>query len=114
MHESGLCEPLVEAIKKRAEGRRVARIAVRVGVLHRVVDDHFRYHFEEAAVGSECQGCDIDLEIVPVTGTCQDCGHTFGTDDFLAVCPECEGVPRLEGGDELTLVSLEYAQPVES
>jgi hydrogenase nickel incorporation protein HypA/HybF len=38
MHEYGMCDGIVDAIQRRAAGRRVARVKVRVGVMHRIVE----------------------------------------------------------------------------
>jgi hydrogenase nickel incorporation protein HypA/HybF len=49
MHEFGLCEGIVDAIQRRAAGRPVARVRVRIGVLHRVVTEAFQHAFAHAA-----------------------------------------------------------------
>ena len=41
MHEYGMCDGIVDAIQRRAAGRRVARVKVRVGVMHRIVEEAF-------------------------------------------------------------------------
>ena len=37
LHELGLCEGVLQAVERRAAGRRVTRVRVRVGAQHRVV-----------------------------------------------------------------------------
>ena len=45
MHELGLCEGVLEAVERRAAGRRVTRVRVRVGAQHRVVESAFDQSF---------------------------------------------------------------------
>ena len=39
MHEMSYCEGVLEAVEKRAKGRPVVRVGVRIGAVHRVVAD---------------------------------------------------------------------------
>ena len=110
MHEYGLCEDILAAVRRRAAGRAVSRVVVRIGVRHSAYPEQMAQAFEEAAAGTEAAGA--SLEIVPVLMrlSCRACGATADTGDLLAVCPVC-GADRvdLSGGDELTLVEIEYA-----
>ena len=46
MHEVGLCEDVLDAVLRRADGRRVTGVRVRVGVLHHVSDASFEQAFQ--------------------------------------------------------------------
>lgn len=112
MHEFGLCDGIVEAIQRRAAGRRVARVRVRVGVLHRVVDEAFQQAFSHAAEGTEAEQAAVDLITLPARAVCRTCGVETESEDALMVCPRCGGVDlALTSGDELILESIEYEAP---
>ncbi|MFI0349439.1 hydrogenase/urease maturation nickel metallochaperone HypA [Actinomadura sp. 9N407] len=66
MHEFGLCEALLRAVEKRAAGRRVTGVTVRIGTAHAVVEPALAQSFEMVAMG----GCaaDATLELVTVPG----------------------------------------------
>lgn len=115
MHEFGLCEAIVQAVEKRAEGRPVAAIGVRAGALHRIVPDSFEHAFEMVSAGGVADGADAELVVMPVTGECKDCGEAYEADDPLPVCSAC-GSARVErtGGDELYLEWVRYREPVEA
>ena len=49
---------------------RVARVRVRVGMLHRVVEDAFQQAFAHAAEGTEAENAAVDLVVLPVSATC--------------------------------------------
>jgi hydrogenase nickel incorporation protein HypA/HybF len=112
MHEYGLCEPIVQAVERRAAGRPVARVRVRVGALHRVAGPAMDQAFTLAAEGTVADGADIDLVIVPVVVSCAACGLSGTSDDPLSLCPVCGAADiELSGGDDLILESIQLAAP---
>jgi hydrogenase nickel incorporation protein HypA/HybF len=107
VHELGLCEGVLEAVERRAEGRRVTRVRVRVGAQHRVVPSAFDQSFALVAQGTVADGAAVDLVTVPVRVRCPDCGHEGEATDALAACPACGGLDlETEGGDELILEAI--------
>lgn len=64
MHELGLCEGILEAVERRAAGRRVAGVRVRVGELHQVVEPALAQAFELVAEGTVAEGAAVDLVVV--------------------------------------------------
>jgi hydrogenase nickel incorporation protein HypA/HybF len=110
MHEFGMCDGIVEAVQWRANGRRVARVKIRVGVMHRVVKEAFQQAFLHAAEGTEAESASLDLVILPVRSVCRSCQTEFESEDLATVCAKCGGVDLdLVGGQELVLESIEYA-----
>jgi hydrogenase nickel incorporation protein HypA/HybF len=66
VHEKHLTEDLVrelEAIAAAEGGGRVTRIQVRLGALSHFTPDHFREHFDDAAVGTTAEGAAVDAEL---------------------------------------------------
>jgi hydrogenase nickel incorporation protein HypA/HybF len=109
MHEFGLCEGIVEAIQRRAAGRPVARVRMRVGTLHRVVEGAFQQAFTHAAEGTEAEHAAVDLVVIPVSATCLACGVIVEANEIIAVCPKCGATDLdLTAGEELILESIEY------
>ena len=53
MHEFGLCEGVLDAVRARARGREVAAIKVRFGVRHAVNAESLSLAFETVAAGTE-------------------------------------------------------------
>ena len=107
MHELGLCESFLEAVERRAAGRPVSGIRVRVGALHRVVDAAFAQAFALVSEGTVADGATVEVVTVPARLTCADCGGTTDAATPLPVCPACGAPdPALAGGDELILESI--------
>src|SRR6266404_3328053 len=109
MHEYGLAEGVLAAVRQRAEGRKVAGIRVRFGVRHAVDEESLAQAFSFVAEGTEAAGAVVELVTVPAEIACRDCGFSAETTDVLAVCPRCAGADvQITGGDEMVLESITY------
>jgi hydrogenase nickel incorporation protein HypA/HybF len=109
VHEMSYCEGVVEAVERRAAGRPVARVGVRIGAIHRVVADAFAQSFQIAAAGGPAEGATTELVVVPVHGHCMDCRADFDTPDPSPACPSCGSLDvAVVGGDEVVLEWLQY------
>jgi hydrogenase nickel incorporation protein HypA/HybF len=112
MHELGYCEGVVDAVERRAAGRPVARVGVRVGALHRFQSAAFEQSFQLVAMGGVADGATTDLVIVPTSAHCRSCANNFESIDSTPACPSCGGLDLdVSGGDELVLEWIEYREP---
>lgn len=110
MHESPLCAAVLDAVVARADGRRVSEITVAVGVAHRAVDRAFAEVFHHMAEHTVASDCVVVLREVPYSYTCPACGHGGDLFDPLPLCARCDEVVRVEGGDQIVLETLTYAE----
>ena len=109
MHEMSYSEGVLEAVERRAAGRRVARVGVRIGAVHRVVAEAFEQSFQLAAAGGPADGATTEVVVVPVHGHCMDCRTDFDSTDPSPACPSCGSLDvAAEGGDEVVLEWLQY------
>ena len=110
MHEFGLAEGVLDAVRRRAAGREVRRVRVRAGVRHGIDAASMALAFRLAAQGTEAEYAALDLVPAPARLSCRSCGRSTQTYDLLARCPACDAdAVDLAGGDELLLESLTYA-----
>ena len=65
MHEVGICEDVLSAVLRRANGRTVTRIRVRIGAEQHVSQDLFDRAFPLVAAGTEAANAAVDLVTVP-------------------------------------------------
>ncbi len=68
MHEFSLINDLMRKIAALAAeqgARRVVGVKVKLGALCHISPDHFREHFEEAAVGTVADGARLDVVMNP-------------------------------------------------
>lgn len=114
MHELGLCEGIVEAATRRAAGRRVRGLRVRVG--GQLADQEvIRQGVAVAAMGTVAEGADVDLVLEPLLARCRDCGHDAPVAGAagLAACPCCHGVDvEVTGSEQVILESVTLEAPV--
>lgn len=110
-----MCESVLDAVEKRAAGRRVTALRVKVGVLHRVPRESFDSAFAVMSTGSVAQGAAVDFVVQPVHVHCRACGLDGGANDLLATCPDC-GAAELDsdGGDEVLLESIAVEGVIET
>lgn len=118
VHELGLSEAIVEATLRRADGRRVSSVRVRIGG-HRVDPDVINQGFQLAAVGTPAEDATVDVVLEPQTVHCRGCNYSAGVDDHLAMvaCPRCGGVDvEVTGIDQAVLesITVDAAQPEEA
>jgi len=109
MHEMSYCEGVLEAVERRAAGRPVARVGVRIGAVHRVEAEAFEQSFQLAASGGPAEGATTQVVVVPVHGHCMDCRKDFHAADPSPACPSCGSLDvAVDGGDEVILEWLQY------
>ena len=115
MHEMGLCEGIVEAALRRADGRRVTAVRVRVGG-HPVDPDVVDQGFRLAAAGTLAEEASLDLVQEPMRLRCRRCRRDAPVEDHLAMvaCPRCGALDiELTGDDRVLLESITVDAPRE-
>jgi hydrogenase nickel incorporation protein HypA/HybF len=112
MHELALAEAIVEAVRRRASGREVRQVAVRIGYLRQVVPDSLQFSWEMLVQGTDMAGCRLDIDHVPAVVVCAECGATSTLEYPILMCPSCETRNvHLLSGEEFLLATMEVAEP---
>lgn len=113
MHEFGLCQSILEAVQRRAAGRPVTEVRLRIGALHRVQEEAMSQAFAFAASGTVAQNARVAITTMPVRMTCDACAAQSQGTEMLPACPRC-AAPTLSlvGGNELMLESIRLAAGV--
>lgn len=111
MHEVSLGEAILDAVERRAAGRKVRRVKVRVGTLHRVVGPALDQGFSLVSEGSVAEGAALEIVNIPVTVTCRSCGAHHHAEEMAFECLACGSQEvDVDGGEELILESLELEE----
>jgi len=116
MHEMGIAMQVAEiavgAIPADQIGQQVSRVNVRIGKLSAVVPESLRFCFEIIVKDGPLSGCLLNIEEMPVTSRCLDCGHQWTVDRPVFLCESCNsGRIRIISGQELEVTSIELADP---
>jgi hydrogenase nickel incorporation protein HypA/HybF len=110
VHELGLCDGVVEAICRRADGRPVSWARVRIGG-HAVDPEVIAQGVAVAAAGTEAQGLTLEVVVDPARAHCRSCGveEPVGDAVALAACRHCGGIDvELTGSEHAVLEAVGY------
>jgi hydrogenase nickel incorporation protein HypA/HybF len=108
VHELGLCEAIVAATVRRADGRRVTGVRVRIGG-HPVDPGVVTQGIRLAAAGTVAEDVVVDLVLEPMRMSCRECGRVGPIEDHLGMvaCTRCGGVDvEVTGTDDVRLESI--------
>lgn len=111
MHEYHKAVHIIENATEQAqkEGKtKVSRINLVIGDSSGFSGDSIRLYFEEASVGTLCEGAEIAVKPANAMLNCPQCSQLFPKVPFSYACPVCgtEGEPS-EIGKEIMVESIE-------
>ena len=111
MHELSIAESVVRIARQHAAGRRVASVQLRVGELRQVVPTSLEFAFQLLSDGTELEGAELEMALVPAAGTCRECGAKTALSPFPLSCGRCGGMDvEVTAGEELVVDSLELEE----
>jgi hydrogenase nickel incorporation protein HypA/HybF len=86
------------------------KVKVKVGELSAVEPALLGYAWDALVSGGVDSGAALEVEWCPARHVCTTCGvlpeRSQGT--WMRVCPRCGGPVRMEGGDELDVMSVSF------
>lgn len=111
MHELALCGAIADIVTRRAEGREVTAVHVRIGQLRQVVPDTLTYCWSMVAADTTLDGSVLEVEQIPVRLSCASCGAEEDLGDSLVlVCQLCASLDvTVVSGEELLVTALDLA-----
>ena len=112
MHELSMCESIYEIADRVAAGRPVSVIHCQIGQLRQIVPETLAYCWPLVSDQTGLAGSQLEVDSVPVTFRCLDCGSsTTLADELLLLCTQCGGAEvSVTAGEEFMLTSLELAE----
>ena len=111
MHELSIADSVVQIASRHADGRRVTKVHLKVGHLRQVVPSALDFSFELVAHGTPAEGAELEMQQVPATGVCKDCGEESRLVAFPLQCRSCRNHDlEIIEGEELLVESLELEE----
>ena len=95
MHELSIAQSILEIIRDEAKKHgadRLTAVKLRIGKLTAIEPLSLSFCFELITKGTMAEGARLEIETVPITGQCRQCGHEFVMEYPLGNCPECGGL----------------------
>lgn len=110
LHEYSIALSLLRMIEERvpkAGASRAVRVELRIGEQSGVEIELLETAWNQARIGTLCNGSQLLIERVPAQWACALCGCAI---DNRAIkrCPDCDVAACLRGGDELVLDRVEF------
>ena len=111
LHELSIAESVVRIASHRANGRRITKVHMKVGHLRQVVPSALAFSFELVAEGTPVAGAELEMEEVPATGMCRECGAESQLGGFPLRCRKCGSLDlEVLEGEELLVEFLELEE----
>lgn len=111
MHEMSIAEGIIDIALdtlKQNNGSVIHAIQLRLGVMSGVEPAALEFCFESVTKGTAAEGAKLELEVIPLTGTCLDCMKHFAVQNYVFKCPNCGSVAiNTETGRELQVASID-------
>jgi len=111
MHEMSIAQGLLDIIKEEMDkhGARVLRsVRLQIGQLSAIVPESLSFCFEIMTAGTELEGARLNMEMIPLRGTCRKCNQEFEIKEYAFECPYCSSreIDTISG-QELSIVEME-------
>lgn len=111
MHEMSIIRSMLDIVRREMEANGIhalKKLRVRIGELTAVEPDALMFCFDVSIKGTPFEGAVLEIEEIPLTGQCRECGAEFRITAFDNRCPKCgsTGIERVSG-HELDIISME-------
>lgn len=110
MHELSIIQSVIKISCEEAEKHKVEKIKeirLKVGEFSGLMPSCIQYYFDIASKGTKAQGAVLNIEKIPVTFKCNECGFKGEREKNKYTCPSCGGYNlQILGGNEFYIESL--------
>ena len=109
MHELAIAEGIFHvAVKAAGSNEKIKSIHVRIGQMQHITKDSLQFAFDLLSEGTGAEGAQIDVVSIPAKFQCRGCGTEFEFQQYLMICPACNGVDLLLlQGEEILVDAME-------
>lgn len=111
MHEMGIAQNILDIAVEAAQKEgaiKITRIDLVAGELRGLVPMQLTFCFDIIAQNTIARGAYLNVEEVPVSARCKDCGFDFRVAEYEYLCPKCQSVNvEVTGGSELRVKDIE-------
>ena len=118
MHELGIAQNILQIVQQSvpaAQAANVRTIRLRIGKLSGVVAESLDFCFNVMLGETEMKRAGLEIEHIPISALCKDCGNRFNIDELDFTCGACKSTHlEMLSGKELEIVDIELEDETES
>ena len=111
MHEFSLAVNIFDIVLETVQKEHIYKvhtIKLDVGKLMAIVPESLIFGFETVSEGTPLEGAKLEINETPVTVRCKKCGTESEINEFIFMCPKCNGVDlEMLSGQDMQITSLE-------
>ena len=117
MHELSIAQNIIQILNSTVEQNRlglVDKIHLKIGLLCNVMIESLNFSYNSIVENTPLQNSTLEIEILPIKITCNDCGEINTTYDFIFFCPACNSSAiSVISGDEMIISSVQLNEESE-
>ena len=113
MHEFSIARNIIETLNSVAEeyGQEVVSATVAIGPMSMIVPELLTQAYKVLAEGTELEGSQLNIQRVPITAVCNECGAETESYEPFVRCAKCDSLSlSIKSGYELQIVSAELCE----
>lgn len=111
MHEISLVESIIKIVMAELPEYNITKveaITLKIGAMRQVARDALLFAFDILSKDTPLEGAELIIERIPVKGHCKACNQDFVMEDWINICPQCDGMDiGIISGKELQIVGFE-------
>ncbi len=114
MHELSIAQNLLDIVSEqciKSGHKKIDSVNLRIGRASGILPDALIFAFDAIKSDSIAQDAMLNIEEVPVTGSCSECRRSFSVQgEFVLNCPLCMGNSfQITSGRELDIIDMEVS-----
>ena len=111
MHELSVAQNIIEIVQDNLSEEQkdlVKIIRVKIGKLTNILVDSLQFGFEALTRETNLDGAVLEIEQLPLTIKCLDCGNQDSQEDYIFQCSSCGSTNiQVVSGNELMVSEIE-------
>jgi len=114
MHELSIAQNIIGIIAEqcvRSGHSQIGSVNLRIGRASGIMPDALIFAFDAIKADTIARDAMLNIEHVPVTGLCNDCGSGFMVGEkYILSCPDCGSNSfRITAGRELDIIDMDVS-----
>lgn len=110
MHELGIVYEVIKVVDNFVEENnitRVEKIVLEIGQLSQAIPRFIEECYPAAVDATAYENTQLEIEVLPAIGKCNDCEEVYNIVDQRRVCPKCGGNQfSLQSGQEFNIKEI--------